>query len=39
MNVLLLAYELLAREPKPDWLSFYREMLGVNGVIRRTFRT
>ncbi len=24
---------------RPDWVTFYREILGVNGVVRRLYRT
>ena len=33
------ASELLTREPKCHWVRFFREILGLSGVIRRTFRT
>lgn len=31
------AYQLFTR--KPDWVTFFREILGVNGVVRRVYAT
>ena len=38
-RVLQAAYGLFATSPPPDWVAFFREVMGLNGVIRRTFRT
>ena len=31
------AYELFCQDP--DWVTFFREILGLSGVVRRTYRT
>lgn len=36
-DVLLHARELFAKEP--DWISFYREILGLSGIVRRHYPT
>lgn len=36
-QVLQTAYELLERSS--DWVTFFREILGINGIVRRAFRT
>ncbi len=38
-RVLQAAYELFSESPAPDWVRFFREILGLNGLVRRTFRT
>lgn len=38
-RVLQAAYDLFSRSPAPDWVTFFREVLGLNGVLRRTYRT
>ncbi len=37
IDVLHHAQELFARNP--DWITFYREVLGLSGVVRRRYRT
>jgi predicted HicB family RNase H-like nuclease len=36
-QMLKIAEELYAKNP--DWVTFYREMLGVDGIVRQTFLT
>jgi hypothetical protein len=31
------ALELFRAKPKPDWVTFFREVLGVDGVVNRLF--
>ena len=38
-RVLQAAYELFSRSPAPDWVTFFREIMGLHGVVRRTYRT
>ena len=38
-QVLKAAYELSSSSPPPDWVTFFRKILGLKGVVRRTFRT
>lgn len=38
-EVYQIAYELFSRDPKPDWVTFFREILGVDGVIRQIYPT
>ena len=38
-HVLQAAYRLFSESPTPDWVTFFREIMGLNGVVRRTFRT
>ena len=38
-SVLRAAYELFTKSPPPDWVTFFRKIMGLNGVIRRAFRT
>lgn len=33
------AQEIMGRTPEPDWVTFYREVLGVDGIVRQMFRT
>ena len=33
------AYELFSSSPTPDWVAFFRKILGINGIVRRTYRT
>ena len=35
--VLQAAQALFAADPKPDWVTFYREIMGVEGAIRKEF--
>ena len=35
-EVYQVAYELFCR--KPDWMTFFREILGLNGIVRRIYR-
>ena len=37
--VLEVALELYSRNPPPDWATFFRKILGLNGVVRQVFRT
>ena len=36
-DVQRVAKDLFSRQP--DWITFYREVLGLHGVVRQTFRT
>ncbi len=36
-EVYRLAYSLFSRSPKPDWVTFYKETLGLNGIIRQMY--
>lgn len=38
-RVLRAACKLCDRIPAPDWVTFFREVLGLHGVVRRTYRT
>jgi len=38
-QVLQAACKLYSRSPAPDWVTFFREILGLTGVVRRTYRT
>ena len=38
-RVLQTAYGLFSKNPPPDWVTFFREIMGLNGAVRRTFRT
>jgi len=38
-QVLETACRLYSRNPAPDWVTFFREILGLAGVVRRTYRT
>ena len=38
-QVLQTAFDRYSRSPAPDWVTFFREVLGLNGLVRRTYRT
>jgi len=38
-QVLQAAFKLHSRSPAPDWVTFFREILGLTGIVRRTYRT
>lgn len=38
-QVLQAAFKLYSLDPPPDWVRFFREILGLTGVVRRTYRT
>ncbi len=38
-HVLAIALELHARKPSLDWVAFFRQIFGLNGVIREVFET
>jgi predicted HicB family RNase H-like nuclease len=33
------AREIFEKQPQPDWVTFFREVLGVDGIVRQTYRT
>ncbi|MFH1923708.1 MAG: toxin-antitoxin system HicB family antitoxin [Planctomycetota bacterium] len=33
------AHRLASSKPAPDWVTFFRKILGINGVVRRTYPT
>jgi len=33
------AHRLFSSSPAPDWVTFFRKILGINGVVRRTYPT
>lgn len=33
------AHRLFSSEPAPDWVTFFRKVLGINGIVRRTYPT
>ena len=38
-RVLQAAFNRYSHSPAPDWVKFFREVLGLNGIVRRTYRT
>lgn len=38
-KVVRAASNLYSRSPAPDWVTFFREILGLTGVVRQTYRT
>ena len=38
-EVLQEAFKLYSQNPAPDWVKFFRKILGLQGIVRRAFRT